>query len=486
MKVSTEREKPSRMGKKPEGTTTQIKPTSRKMEVVIPKPKNFNREVYKPFDLDAKEKSSEATRKEKTKVAPKQVRFETSPGDSEDESEAEVSTPGTAVPSKEQVEKAAQPATRPFDSIKPLTVTPIPRDLPKGVLPAPRQSTNPSKPPNQTLKKNDGPAYKLQSPNYRPGLVEEVADRILATPISVTTGEMFELSPQLKKLMIRKNRNSRVPIQKASQFLYEVPDPDDVSSRKDRFTDLPDATMPLAAQWIEITDMALGEIEVLEEDEGGLAKGSYVHRDVVEMFKQDLPENDPRQKITIVARQSNSLRVIYPKVNGSKEEVEGVLDPGSQIISMKKRIAVGCGVSWDPDIVINMMSANGELNSTLGMARNVPVFIGDMTIYFQIHILEDAPYEMLIGRPFDALARTRIENDINGGQIITMTDPNDGHRCTIGTFARGKGKHIEPPPDGSLEPMDRPAAETHFQAAQSPSTEKLISEEEINFPSSKI
>ena len=111
MKVSTQREKPSRMGKKPEGTSTQIKPTSRKMEVVIPKPKNFNREVYKPFNLNAEEKSSESTGKEKTKVGLKQVRFDTSSSDSEDESEAEVSTPGTAVPLKEQVERAAQPAT---------------------------------------------------------------------------------------------------------------------------------------------------------------------------------------------------------------------------------------------------------------------------------------------------------------------------------------------------------------------------------------
>jgi len=134
-----------------------------------------------------------------------------------------------------------------------------------------------------------------------------------------------------------------------------------------------------------------------------------------------------------------------------------------------------------------MMSANGELDSTCGMARNVPVQIGDITVHFQIHVLEEAPYDMLIGRPFDALTQSIVENDKNGGAIITMTDPNTGHKCTIGTYARGRGRHIEPPPDGVLEPMDRPPKATNLYAANMESDEEHESSvENVNFHSSKI
>ena len=332
------------------------------------------------------------------------------------------------------------------------------------------------------VKPAEGPAYRLRSENHKPGLVEEVANRIMTSQIMVSAEEVCEISPQVRKIIMRKNRNQRVPIQRASQFIYEVPDPEDDSSRKNQFEDLPEATIPLAAQWIEITDLGEDyEFELLNEDLDGIKKGSCVQRDVVDTFKQDLAPNDPRRKITIVARTSNSLRVIYPKVNGSDFEIEGLLDPGSQIISMSKRVAIGCGLSWDPEVVINMMSANGELNPTCGLARNVPVLIGDFTVYFQIHILNEAPYDMLIGRPFDALVESQVVNDKTGGTVVTITDPNTGQKCTIGTYARGKGKIIEPPPtEGTLESMERPGAMLHSV------TDDDRVEEDANFPSSKI
>ncbi|KIK52779.1 hypothetical protein GYMLUDRAFT_179768, partial [Collybiopsis luxurians FD-317 M1] len=156
---------------------------------------------------------------------------------------------------------------------------------------------------------------------------------------------------------------------------------------------------------------------------------------------------------------SNSLQCIYPIMNGSKDQIEAVLDSGSQIISMNKRHAVGVGLTWDPEIIISMMSVNGELNPTGGMARNVPCTIGDIVVHFQIHVIEDAPYDMLIGRPFGTLVQTRVENFKDGGQQLTLTDLNDGHHYTIGTYARGKGIKVEPLPDPTLEPMDRPKEE---------------------------
>ncbi|KIK52530.1 hypothetical protein GYMLUDRAFT_179996, partial [Collybiopsis luxurians FD-317 M1] len=116
-------------------------------------------------------------------------------------------------------------------------------------------------------------------------------------------------------------------------------------------------------------------------------------------------------------------------------QIEAVLDSGSQIISMNKRHAVGVRLTWDPEIVINMMSANGELNLTCGMVINAPCTIGDIVVHFQIHIINNAPYDMLIGRPFNALAQTKIENYQDGGQLLMLTDPNNGHPSLPSEFA---------------------------------------------------
>ncbi|THU76897.1 hypothetical protein K435DRAFT_703731, partial [Dendrothele bispora CBS 962.96] len=108
------------------------------------------------------------------------------------------------------------------------------------------------------------------------------------------------------------------------------------------------------------------------EPRDNLPEGAIVQRDVVEQFRQDRPPADREKRIIVAARRGEDLRVVYPKINNSGEEVECVLDSGSQIVSMDTNIAVGLDITWDPDVVIHMQSANGNLNPTRGLARNVP------------------------------------------------------------------------------------------------------------------
>ncbi|THU77712.1 hypothetical protein K435DRAFT_625554, partial [Dendrothele bispora CBS 962.96] len=113
-----------------------------------------------------------------------------------------------------------------------------------------------------------------------------------------------------------------------------------------------------------------------------------------------------------------------------------VLDSGSQIVSMDTNIAVGLDITWDPDVVIHMQSANGNLNPTRGLARNVPFRFGDITIYLQVHVMDNVPYEVLMGRPFDVLVESEVKNTKQGDQYITLTDPNSSRRQQIGTYSR--------------------------------------------------
>ena len=85
-----------------------------------------------------------------------------------------------------------------------------------------------------------------------------------------------------------------------------------------------------------------------------------------------------------------------------------------------------------------MQSANKDVELTLGLARNVPFSLGSITVYLQVHIIRDPAYQVLLGRPFDTLTESSVQNYVDGQQTLTITDPNSGTRCTIPTYERGK------------------------------------------------
>ena len=89
---------------------------------------------------------------------------------------------------------------------------------------------------------------------------------------------------------------------------------------------------------------------------------------------------------------------------------------------------------------LSMQSANGELDMSLGLARNVPFRIGPVTFYMQAHVINSTAYDVLLSRPFDILTESIIRNFANEDQTITIHDPNSGKHITIPMLARGTHK----------------------------------------------
>ena len=56
----------------------------------------------------------------------------------------------------------------------------------------------------------------------------------------------------------------------------------------------------------------------------------------------------------------------------NQEHIEAVIDPGSQIIAMSDAVLHDLGISYNLTIQLNMQSANGTVDRSLGLARNVP------------------------------------------------------------------------------------------------------------------
>ena len=136
-----------------------------------------------------------------------------------------------------------------------------------------------------------------------------------------------------------------------------------------------------------------------------------------------------------------------PLINHN-QYVESVLDPGSQVIAMSEAACHALALIYNPCICLCMQSANCEVDETLGLARNVPILIGDIMLYVQFHIIRNPAYDVLLGRPFDILVKSIVWNYSNEDQTITIHDPNSRRIATVPTFPRGTHlRTAHPAPD---------------------------------------
>ena len=143
-----------------------------------------------------------------------------------------------------------------------------------------------------------------------------------------------------------------------------------------------------------------------------------------------------------VAAESNALRAILPLVDG-KEWVEAILDPGCQVVAMSKEVCNVLALTYDLHVRLNMVSANGGVDQSLGVVRNIMFLVGDITVYLQVHIFRSPAYNILLGRPFDILTQSVIRNFWNEHQTITIKDPNTGRSATMPTVERRSHRFVE-------------------------------------------
>ncbi|KAF9253943.1 hypothetical protein L218DRAFT_887548, partial [Marasmius fiardii PR-910] len=306
---------------------------------------------------------------------------------------------------------------------------------------------------------------------------EEIADLILSSNTMLPTGKLLKVLPGVRKIVMQRLWNMTSWKSPLKNFLTEMwAEMVDVVTSED-------VDNSASSFMVHVDDLPKMETyEVLKVTTNTLPAGAIVQRDIVETYKNELPPEE-HNKVIIVASPSDALKSVYPVVNHSAQEVESILDGGSQIVTMDLNVAVEAGITWDPDTTIHMQSANGQLKRTKGLAHNMPFTFSDLTFYLQIHVIDNVPYQVLLGRPFDVLTESTVQNYMDGYQEITVKCPNTGYRATVGTYNRGEGKKIRPrvakltlqkikrppPPTSSPESMEeKPAADALLNASEVP------------------
>ena len=97
-----------------------------------------------------------------------------------------------------------------------------------------------------------------------------------------------------------------------------------------------------------------------------------------------------------ITKESSTLHTILPLINHN-QYVQCVLNPGSQVIAMSKAMSHALALIYDPRIHLCMQSANCEVDETLRLAHNIPIFVRDIALYVQFHIIHNSTYNVLLG-----------------------------------------------------------------------------------------
>ena len=151
-------------------------------------------------------------------------------------------------------------------------------------------------------------------------------------------------------------------------------------------------------------------------------------------FEDMMVETGIVPEVVVVTQDSSSLRCIWPTVMNCCQ-VESILDPGCQIISINEAVVVKVGLIYDPTVVLHMQSANSQIDHSLGLACNILLMIRDIPFYLQVQILYAPVYNMLLGCPFDIPTESIVQNFSNKQQLVMIKDYNSDQVMTVPTCA---------------------------------------------------
>ncbi|KAI0326316.1 hypothetical protein GY45DRAFT_1348437 [Cubamyces sp. BRFM 1775] len=253
------------------------------------------------------------------------------------------------------------------------------------------------------------PAYRTRAPIQQEEVVKSLFQRSMTTPyLTVSMEELLSILPELRSQFREKITPRRVAAETRTVAFAEA-----------------DEVVEDAANGVCCSGKPL-------EPDGVIVPDPY------EVYLRDLAPSREATELS-VAKESHALRSIVGLVD-NKEYVEVIVDPGCMIIAMSEHVCHALSLAYDPSIRLNMVSVNGETDKSLGLVRNVPFRVTDIILYLQVHIIHNAAYDILLGRPFNVLTKSAVKNFENEDQTITIQCPNTGQVATIPTVPRGRAR----------------------------------------------
>ncbi|KZV59370.1 hypothetical protein PENSPDRAFT_595592 [Peniophora sp. CONT] len=286
----------------------------------------------------------------------------------------------------------------------------------------PPQTRNVGAPaPKPSASKPNESAYRTQPPVYDAQAAQDVYERSMGSNVTLTHQELLSIAPEVRAKLRLAVSSRRVatevqPVLENTSEAYALED--------------------IQAEYLPV-------YEVLPD--GGIR--------VPDVYKQYFKEHSDEAEVPmmVVSKESSAIRELEAVLD-NKGSVNCIIDPGSSIISMSEGVCHAFSIPYDNKFKIPMQSANGEIDHTLGLARNVPFKIDSITFYLQVHVIRSPAYDVLWGRPFDVLGETLVQNFRDESQLITVHDPNSSASISIPTKPRSRPRFPNPVSDRSFRP----------------------------------
>jgi len=144
----------------------------------------------------------------------------------------------------------------------------------------------------------------------------------------------------------------------------------------------------------------------------------------------DYPSNQPTAALCLPLQEFDVL------VGGSIK-IPAIFNTSLQIVVIRQDVIQSLRVYINAQQLIEMEGANGATNWTVGCAENLTLQVGDVSFKIHAHVVENASFGLLLGRPFQQALLCRFE-DLPGGKVeISMRDPADiSRRVYVSTRPR--------------------------------------------------
>ncbi|KAG3229865.1 hypothetical protein P692DRAFT_201702006, partial [Suillus brevipes Sb2] len=115
------------------------------------------------------------------------------------------------------------------------------------------------------------------------------------------------------------------------------------------------------------------------------------------------------------------LRELKVTLNGIHAEL-GLLDEGSEIVVIREDIWRKTQAPRNEQIRMRMQTANGGAQDMGGCVEMLEIDVEGIKTWAHAYVVPDAPYRLLLGRPWQRLVKLSKE-ETNDQVLITIRDP---------------------------------------------------------------
>ncbi|KAG2741547.1 hypothetical protein P692DRAFT_201685715, partial [Suillus brevipes Sb2] len=115
------------------------------------------------------------------------------------------------------------------------------------------------------------------------------------------------------------------------------------------------------------------------------------------------------------------LRELRVTINGVHLEL-GLLDEGSEIVVIREDIWKKTNAPINQKVRMRMQTANGGCQEMSGCLEMLEIDVEGIKTWVHAYVVPDAPYRLLLGRPWQKLVRLSKFEDADN-VYVTVGDP---------------------------------------------------------------